>query len=162
MIPEGYKLEQSILYGMRKSHPGLLEVVICNPKQRNAIGTPAEQKMLEIFTKASEDPNVKVILFHGGQFFTSGIDLSMFSRIKPDDMAKEAEKGVLGVLTSMLMAMATCKKPIVAVVRGAAVGIGFTLLNHCHFVYCTPETKFMTPFMKTNQSPEGTSTLIFP
>ena len=51
--------------------------------------------MLEIFTKASEDSNVKVILLHGGRFFSSGNDLSMFSRVKPADMAKVGEKGVM-------------------------------------------------------------------
>ena len=65
-------------------------------------------------------------------------------------------------MVNMLLAMANCRKPIVTVVRGGAIGIGFTLTAHSTFLYCGKEAKFMTPFMKSCQSPEGTSTLLFP
>ena len=61
-----------------------------------------------------------------------------------------------------LMTLATCNKPIVTVVRGCAIGIGFTMSAHSTFMYCSPDAKFNTPFMKSCQSPEGTSTLLFP
>ena len=53
-------------------------------------------------------------------------------------------------------------KPIIAIVRGGCVGIGFTVLPLFDFVYCSPDAYFMAPFMKSFQSPEGTSTLNFP
>lgn len=62
----------------------------------------------------------------------------------------------------MLMTMQFSKKPIVAVVRGGAMGIGFTLLSHCTLVYVAPDVKLKTPFMESGQSPEGTSTMLFP
>ena len=68
----------------------------------------------------------------------------------------------MNIMVGMLIAMAKSVKPIVAVVRGGALGIGFTMLSHVHFIYCAPEATFMTPFMKSAQSPEGTSTLLFP
>ena len=40
--PKGYKHEDQIMWGMRPSHPGLLEIKIHNPKKMNAIGTPPE------------------------------------------------------------------------------------------------------------------------
>ena len=62
----------------------------------------------------------------------------------------------------MLMSMAKSVKPIVAVVRGYALGIGFTMLSHTTFLYSSPEAIYHTPFMKSAQMPEGTSTLLFP
>ena len=59
------------------------------------------------------------------------------------------EYGVKDVMVKMLMAMANTVKPIVVLVRGAAIGIGFTLTAHSTFLYCSPEAKFMTPFMKS-------------
>ena len=53
-------------------------------------------------------------------------------------------------------------KPLIAVVRGGCVGIGFTHLGLFDFVYCSPDAYFMTPFMQSFQSPEGSSTLNFP
>jgi len=70
------------MYGMRESHPGLFEIIICNPKKRNAIGTPPEEVMLTLFQKANDDPNIKVIMLHGGRFFSSGNDLSLFAKMR--------------------------------------------------------------------------------
>ena len=58
--------------------------------------------------------------------------------------------GVKVVMVDMLMAMNTSIKPIVTVVRGAAIGIGFTMIAHSTFLYCSPEARFMTPFMKSS------------
>jgi enoyl-CoA hydratase/carnithine racemase len=61
-----------------------------------------------------------------------------------------------------LLAINESNKPIVAVVRGGCIGIAFTMLSLVDFVYVAPDAFFMTPFMKTFQSPEGTSTASFP
>ena len=57
--------------------------------------------------------------------------------------------------------MKNSKKPIVALVRGKAVGISFTTTAFFDFIYCTPEAEFFVPFMKSFQSPEGASTYTF-
>ena len=49
----------------------------------------------------------------------------------------------------MLDALNDSVKPIVSVVRGGAIGIGFTHLSLVDFVYCSPDAHFMVPFMKT-------------
>jgi len=46
-----------------------------------------------------------------------------------------------------LISMLDCTKPIVAVVRGQAIGISFTMLNYVDFIYCTKDTMFAAPFM---------------
>ena len=65
-------------------------------------------------------------------------------------------------MVDFLMALARSVKPIVMVIRGGGIGIGFTMVAHSTFAYCSPEARFMTPFMKSGQSPEGTSTYMFP
>ena len=65
-------------------------------------------------------------------------------------------------MVDMLMTMASSIKPIVAVVRGGCYGISFTMLCHATFIYASPDAVFQTPFIKSSQSPEGTSTLMFP
>jgi enoyl-CoA hydratase/carnithine racemase len=47
------------------------------------------------------------------------------------------------------MALAKCKKPIVAVIRGGCYGMGFTLIQHATLVYCSADAKFKTPFITT-------------
>ena len=149
-IPEGFVIEEQLCFGMRKSHPGLFEIKIHNPSKKNAIGTPPERKLYELINAAQEDENIKVILLHGGNFFSSGNDLSMFAKkMTPMERLQLMDTGVNDVMVKMLMAMANTVKPIVTVVRGAAIGVGFTLTAHSTFMYCSPEARFMTPFMKS-------------
>ena len=135
---------------MRKSHPGLLEIKIHNPKKKNAIGIPPERKLTELINAAQDDESVKVILLHGGSFFSSGNDLSLFTKdMDEKERLKEMDTAVNDVMVNMLLAMARTVKPIVTVVRGASIGVGFTLTTHSTFMYCSPEAKFMTPFVKS-------------
>lgn len=60
------------------------------------------------------------------------------------------------------MAIVNSTKPIIAVVRGGAYGIAFTILSHVTLIYASPDCHFKTPFIASSQSPEGTSTLLFP
>jgi len=53
-------------------------------------------------------------------------------------------------------------KPVIILVRGPAVGLGFTMLSYADFVYCTHDAMFIAPFMQSSQSPEGGSTYFFP
>ena len=136
-IPEGFKLENQVIYGMRKSHPGLLEIKFHNPAKKNAIGLEPEEKVTQIINDCQEDEEVKVIMLHGGRYFSSGNDLSVFNgkskdgkRMSFDKLLEIAEDGVLRIMVGMLMAMTKSVKPVVAVVRGSALGIGFTLLSH--------------------------------
>ena len=72
-IPAGFKLEDGVAYGSRA--PGLFEIKIHRPKFRNATNAACNIKMGECWKAASEDPNVKLIVVHGGKFFSSGNDL---------------------------------------------------------------------------------------
>ncbi len=66
------------------------------------------------------------------------------------------------VMVEMLITLIDLEKPLVVLVRGAAFGIACTMIGLADFVYATEEAVFCTPFMDSNQSPEGTSTILFP
>lgn len=66
-----------------------------------------------------------------------------------DEIIRVAEDAVMVKICNMIIAMSRSVKPIVSVIRGSAVGIGFTMLSHSHFIYCTSDAKFVTPFMKS-------------
>lgn len=108
--------------------------------------------MVELINNASKDPNVKAILIHGGRFFSSGNELQNLIRaVKEGKEAvfKMGDDGVNKNCVNLLLAFDRCEKPLIAVVRGMAIGIGFTMLSLFDFVYVTPEAVFKVPFMQS-------------
>jgi enoyl-CoA hydratase/carnithine racemase len=55
-----------------------------------------------------------------------------------------------------------CRKPVVAAVTGAAIGIGTTMLLHCDLVYVSDEARLAMPFASLGLVPEFASSLILP
>jgi enoyl-CoA hydratase/carnithine racemase len=51
-------------------------------------------------------------------------------------------------------ALLNLDKPLIAVVKGAAVGGGTTLLTHCDFVFAGESAKFQIPFVNLGLVPE--------
>lgn len=143
--------------------PGLLEIKFNMPKTRNANYKP--ENVAELINAAQSDKNIKVILLHGGKYFGSGNnlkDMAAMASMTQEEKKITGQHGIFEGLAPYLMAINGSVKPIVCVVRGGAFGIGFTALALADFVYASPDAQFNTPFMKTFQSPEGSSSYSFP
>jgi enoyl-CoA hydratase/carnithine racemase len=133
------------------------------PKRKNAFGGNTQNRLAELFTIANKDDNVKCVLLHGGEYFSSGNDLSAFASQGDDpELAKKNSRKGLDTMVRLLTSMWDLEKPLVVLVRGAAYGIACTMIALADFIYCTPEAVFCTPFMGSFQSPEGGSTYLFP
>jgi enoyl-CoA hydratase/carnithine racemase len=63
---------------------------------------------------------------------------------------------------TFLFCLLDLKKPVVAAVTGAAVGMGTTLLLHCDLVYADNSAKFQMPFVSLALVPEAASSLLLP
>eukprot|EP00347_Sterkiella_histriomuscorum_P009199 403342146 len=159
-----FKEECSLLHGI---HPnGIYEIKYHNPKKRNAFGIDTQYKIAELFEQINKNDEVKIVVLHGGSYFSSGNDLSAFQKafIKGDfeDAMKQAKEGATVSMVKYLTAALDLEKPLVCLVAGAAFGIACTMTGFADFIYCTPEASFNTPFMSSFQSPEGGSTITYP
>jgi enoyl-CoA hydratase/carnithine racemase len=128
------------------------EIQISRGDKMNALTDAMYGSLVEQLAFAEQDNRAKVILLRSdNQHFSAGNDLADFLETDFND-----DSHVL----CFLKALARLRKPIVAAVGGAAVGIGTTMLLHCDLVYAAEDSKFSVPFIKLGLTPEGGSSLL--
>jgi enoyl-CoA hydratase/carnithine racemase len=130
-------------------------LVIDRPEKKNAITAAMYTSLAADLTAARQDDDVGAVVITGaGSTFTAGNDLRDFLENPP--------AGEDAPVFRFLFALAEFDKPLVAAVRGLAVGVGTTMLLHCDFVYASPSARFHMPFIDLGLVPEAASTLLLP
>jgi len=125
------------------------------PEKKNALTVAMYQTLADKLFAADEDPSVRVVVIRGtADCFTAGNDLMDFMQNPPS-----GEDSSVG---QFLQAIATLKKPLVAVVDGLAIGIGTTLLLHCDLVYVGAGARLKLPFVNLGLCPEAASSYLLP
>ncbi len=110
------------------------------------------------FETAAKDPTVRVVLIKGtGENFSSGNDLEEATTWDKNQTDFETFPAV-----KWLKQVITFEKPIVAAVKGVAVGIGTSLLLHCDIVVAGRSTIFNLPFVRLGLVPEFAASLALP
>ncbi|MGK9169488.1 enoyl-CoA hydratase [Inquilinus limosus] len=132
----------------------VLTIRLNRPEKKNAISLAMYEAMTAALNLASEDPAVRVAVIRGGEDFSAGNDIADF-------LAAGGESGLAPIL-GFLDALSAFPKPVVAGVRGAAIGIGTTLLLHCDVVLAAASTRFQLPFVQLGLVPEAASSLLLP
>ncbi len=133
----------------------VLRLQINRPEKKNALTLEMYSALAEAIRDADRQKKVRVILLHGTEdCFTSGNDLKDFLNSPP--------QGDESPVMQFLLALSQAQKPVVAVVQGAAIGIGTTLLLHCDLVYASTEARFQLPFVNLGLCPEAASSFILP
>lgn len=133
----------------------LLHIQFNRPLKQNAINFDMYDALNKALDQASDDHTINVVLISStSDHFTSGNDLKDFMNVK-DDIEKSP-------IVKFINKIAGFKKPIVAGVKGNAIGIGTTLLLHCDIVFADSSAIFSTPFTKLGLVPEAGSSYLLP
>jgi enoyl-CoA hydratase/carnithine racemase len=134
---------------------GICTITFNRPERRNALTVAMYEEVVSLIKAAEANPAVRVMVLTGaGESFTSGNDLADFMGTPPAG----PESPVFRLLTTLVDA----RKPIIAVVRGHAIGIGVTMLLHCDLVYAGTDARFQMPFVNLGLCPEGASSFLLP
>jgi enoyl-CoA hydratase/carnithine racemase len=137
---------------------GLLSITLARPDKKNALTTQMYDALVGAFELASADASVHVVLLDAdGGDFCAGNDIADFVAMARSPQALESSD-----VFRFLRVLATFDKPVVAAVRGRAVGIGTTMLLHCDLVYVAEDARFSTPFVDLALVPEAASSLLLP
>lgn len=144
-------------------HGAVLEIRFNRPEKKNAITQAMYLMATEALVAAEDDDSLRAIMFSGeGESFSSGNDIMDFAMIAQQAMAGGAGLDESLPVWQFLKALAHAQKPLVAAVKGQAVGIGTTLLLHCDLVVVAEDAKLTTPFGNLALTPEAAASLLLP
>ena len=133
----------------------LLEICFNRPEKKNALTRAMYAGVVEAFASAEADPAIRVVLLTGaGDTFTSGNDIK--------DFQARAASGERSPASPFLSALSAFRKPLIAAVNGAAIGVGTTMLAHCDLIIAAKSARFVMPFTALGLVPEAGSSLLFP
>lgn len=139
---------------------GVMTIGLNRPEKKNALTQAMYAAMAEAVGQAASDPAIRVVRFAAeGDSFSAGNDIA--------DFIGQASQGGAAAGIDMpvfrfLKAVAELDKPVVAGVRGRAVGIGLTLLLHCDIVVVAEDALLSAPFVNLALAPEAASSFLLP
>ena len=134
---------------------GLLTLRLNRPDKKNALTRAMYSHLAEALKQADTDPDINAVLITGSaECFTAGNDIADFIQQPPSNLDSPVFHFMLNLLE--------CRKPVIAAVAGAAVGIGTTLLLHCDLVYVSRDARLRMPFVNLGLCPEFGSSFLLP
>ncbi|HTC30121.1 MAG TPA: enoyl-CoA hydratase-related protein [Candidatus Acidoferrum sp.] len=126
------------------------------PEKKNAITVAMYQALLDGLNDAANDDAIRAVGIFGGDVFTAGNDLGDFLAAGAQNHGEELP------VIKLIRAMIAFPKPMLAGVKGVAIGFGTTMLMHCDAVVAGRSARFALPFARLGLVPEAGSSVIFP
>ena len=141
-----------------------LIIYLSREERMNAFTLTMQQELVAALDEAENMDEIKSIIFTGdGKAYCAGADLSSGGDTFDNRKGREKTNNVVrdsgGLLTLRLF---KSKKPLIAAVNGAAVGIGATMLLPMDFRICSEEARFGFVFAKRGIVPEAASSWFLP
>lgn len=138
-------------------------IALNRPERRNGYTLRMADELADAFPRADADDTVRVVVFTGhGNDFSVGADLSggetFADRTTPDDAPTEYREPA-GRASLAIFAM---NKPVIAAIRGAAVGAGSTIVLPADYRLAAKDSRFGFVFTRRGIVPEGASTWFLP
>lgn len=155
----------------------ILTLSLNRPANLNAFTVEMAHELIDAFTRASEDDAVGAVIVTGeGRAFCAGMDLSSEGNVFGLDetlrptMADMRERfddpairdGVRDTGGRVTLAIYACKKPVIAAINGAAVGIGATMTLAMDIRLASEKARMGFVFGKLGVVPEACSSWFLP
>jgi enoyl-CoA hydratase/carnithine racemase len=140
---------------LSRQEGNILVLSFNRPEKMNALTRSMYAGLAKGLNEAAGDFGIRaVIITSESQHFTAGNDISDFMDNPPTSDSSE--------VSQFLESLLNFPKPLIAAVKGNAVGVGTTMLLHCDVVVASPSAKFSMPFASLGLVPEAGSSFLFP
>jgi 2-oxoglutaroyl-CoA hydrolase len=135
--PEGLRLERD---------SGVATITLDVPEKMNRVSMAARDRLAHLFEELGRDDEVRVIVLTGAgnQAFTAGGDIPGFLERSPEELSR---------LAWNVAAAERCPKPVIAKLRGYALGVGLELALACDFRVAADDAELGLPEVKLGMIP---------
>lgn len=154
---------------------GILYLRLNRPDALNSFTVEMAHELTQVFTEVNNDDAVRAVIVTGtGRAFCAGMALDtegnvfgLDESVQPawadladlDDPAMARVRDTGGMVT---LAVYACRKPVIAAINGAAVGIGATMTLAMDARLVSTKARFGLVFGRLGISPEAGSTWFLP
>ena len=154
---------------------GILTVVLDRPDNLNAFTVEMADELEHTFVSVNDDDAVRTVIVTGeGRAFCAGMDLSSEGNVfgldesktpslaDMDDLGDPELRRIRDTGGRVTLAIHACRKPVIAAINGAAVGIGATMTLAMDARLLSNRARFGLVFGKLGIVPEACSTWFLP
>ena len=122
----------------------IARVIFDRPEKYNAMSFEMWSAFPEVLGTVADDPAVKVIILQGvdERAFVAGADISQFAETFPKDGGAAA---YFDIVHGAEDAIATCAKPVIAMISGNCIGGGIELAIACDMRFASTESRYGIP-----------------
>jgi len=142
---------------------GIATLTLNRPDRLNALGGTLREDLHDAVTRASADPEVRVMVVTGaGKGFCSGGDVKAMNEANEGRRTRPLIEKVAPSRDRTLLAMRDAPQPIIAAVNGAAAGAGMNLALACDIRIASTAAKFSQAFVRRGLHPDWGGTYFLP
>jgi len=132
--------------------PGVALLRLHRPQVLNALNLQLRRALAEAFTRLDADETVRAIVIAGSErAFCAGADLHEYADATPVEIIGRDMDRLWGAISG-------CRKPVLACVRGHALGGGCELAMHADLILAGDTAKFGQPEVLIGLMPGGGAT----
>jgi enoyl-CoA hydratase/carnithine racemase len=136
-------------------HGRVLELVIHNPAQRNALLPEISKGLTTALRLASDDAGIGAVVLRGeGKHFCAGGNLKSLSEMRVSK-PRQAVIERIAAINELARALRATAKPVIAAVEGHAAGAGFSIALGCDLVVAAEDAVFTLSYVKIGVNPDG-------
>jgi enoyl-CoA hydratase/carnithine racemase len=123
----------------------VLLLTLNRPDRLNAWNDALEERYFALLDDAEADPEVRAVVVTGaGRGFCAGADLADLQQVSTVDFSQVE----LPPRKRPRERPLSLRKPLIAAINGAAVGLGLVEALYCDIRFCTPQAKLGTAFVR--------------
>ncbi len=150
---------------LNRDADGIRRITLNRPQAANALRPVDRDRVIELLDEADGDHAIRVVVIAAnGRHFCSGADVTGIARSNSGEAkrATDSMRKIMNGAQRLVAAVLDCGKPVIAVVNGAAAGIGAHLALAADLVVAAGDASFVEVFVRRGLVIDGGGAYLLP